>query len=333
VALAVGGSRFTLEKKRLALLDVPAGTLRYLTGEEQVVYEPSWSPDGLRLAFTTLPVQKNVTGSGPELEARLGGRTIAVYDLKTGATQTLTHPAQDEIDGWPRWSADGKMLLYARKSLPDSTTQVRQLDLASGDDRLVTSVAAAPQSCHRFGCGWEQILAYTSGQTTAATMPLPTVLPPTPTAAAQTDTPRGGITTYHNPDYGFSFQYPASWELTETTNFIRLTSQKGIVVIGYRRVTQQAQIQRTGVGEGDLISAGSIQFLGQTLQRALLVYEGKVKEVFYQNDSEFTVENLVFTLGLHYNRTTQYDAVDIPQDVQAEADQILESFRFDFAHP
>ena len=329
MALAEGGSRFTLENKRLALLDVPAGTLRYLTGKEQVVFEPSWSTDGLRLAFTTMAAREQASGSGPELEALLGGRVIAVYDMHTDATQTLTHPAKNEIDGWPRWSADGKMLLYARKRLADATTQVRQLDLASGDDRLVISLSGVPLACHRIGCGWDQMLAYTPGKSATTNTPLGQVLAPTATASVLTNTPRQGMTTYHNPAYGISFQYPASWELTEIPNFIQLTGPQGVLVVGYRRLTQQAQIQRTGVGAGDFVSAGSIRFLGQTLQRNLLVYEGKVKEVFYQSDSEFSVGDLVFTLGLDNYGSSHYEDADIPKDVQAEADQILESFVLD----
>ena len=164
LALAAGGSRFTLENKRLALLDVPAGTSpRYLTGKDQVVFEPSWSPDGLRLAYTTMPAQAQASGSGQELETRLGGRAIAMYDLTTNTAQTLTHPAEDEIDGWPRWSADGQTLLFARKRLADSTTQVRQVNrfaAAGAPDRFHLR---APPTCHRSGCGWDQMVAYSPG--------------------------------------------------------------------------------------------------------------------------------------------------------------------------
>ena len=59
------------------------------------------------------------------------------------------------------------------------------------------------------------------------------------------------------------------------------------------------------------------------------MYEGKVKEVFYQSDCEFSVQNLVFTVGLNNNGSGRYEDADIPKDVQAEADQILESFVLD----
>lgn len=326
MALAEGGSRFTLENKRLALLDALAGTLRILTGPNQVAYEPSWSPDGLRLAYTTMPAREGASGSGEEMEALLGGRAIAVHEIRTGVVQTLTHPAKDEIDGWPRWAADGKMLLYARKLLAASTTQVRQLDLVTGEDRPVVTISGAPQACFRLACDWGGMLAYSPGKSAKITPPPVQVLDSTPTAVVQTNIPSQGMTTYHDPAYGFSFQYPASWKLTQAPNFLHLLGPQGVLNIGYRRATQQAQIQRTGVGEGDFVAAGTIQFQGKTLQRSLLVYEGKVKEVFYQNDREFSVGDLVFTLGLGYSRDTKYEDVDIPKDVQAEADQILESF-------
>ena len=337
LALAEGGSRFTLENKRLALLDVPAGTSpRYLTDPDQVVFEPSWSPDGRRLAYTTMPTQAQASGSGSDLEARLGGRKIAVYDLKAGASQTLTHPAQDEIDGWPRWSTDGQTLLYARKQLASSTTQVRQVEIVSGKDELLLTLNDAPPACHRSGCGWEQMVAYSPG--IRATVPAPApVLAPTPAAVVNKDTPRQGMTTYHNPAYGFSIQYPDTWEYTrpykQLNNYFQLNGPKGVLRIDYRRATQQERIQRTGTGAGEFVRAGSIQFMGKTLQRDLLVYGGKVKEVFYQGDCEFSVGDLVFTLGLDYKGASSYEDADIPQDAQIEADQILESFTLDGSKP
>lgn len=337
LALAEGGSRFPLENKRLALLDVPAGTLHYLTGDDTVVYEPSWSPDGLRLAYTTLPAQLAATGSGQDMEALLGGRAIAIYDLTSDATKILTRPAKDEIDGWPRWSADGQTLLFARKRLSNSTTGIWQMDLVAGEERLVVSISGVPQSCHRIGCGWDQLLAYAPGQNALSSETTTSVLAPTPTPIIQPDASRQGWMTYHNTAYGFSFHYPSTWQLDESwgelPNSILLKGDQGTLMIGYRRVTQQAQIQRTGTGAGDFVPAGSIPFLDKTLQRDLLVYGGKVKEVFYQGDSEVKVGDLVFTLGLNNNAGSRYEDADIPIDVQEEAEQILESIQLDANTP
>lgn len=337
LALAEGGSRYTLENKRLALLDVPAGILRYLTGDDQAAFEPSWSPDGRRLAYTTMPAQAEATGSGQEMEVLMGGRAIAIYDLTEETAKTLTHPAKDEIDGWPRWSSDGQTLLFARKRLTDSTTKVWQVDLTTGEERLVVFITGAPQFCHRIGCGWDRMLAYAPGHSDPPSETTTSVLAPTPTPIIQPDPSRPGWMTYHNTAYGFSFQYPSTWELDEglgeLPNIILLKGEKGVLMIGFRRTTQQAGIQRTGTGAGDFVRAGSIQFLGKTLQRDLLVYEDKVKEVFYQGDCEFNVGDLVFTLGLNNNAGMRYEDADIPLDFQKEADQILESFNLNPPNP
>ena len=331
LALAEGGSRYTLENKRLALLDVPAGILRYLTGEDQAAFEPSWSPDGRRLAYTTMTAQAEAAGSWQEMEVLMGGRAIAVYDLTKQTAKNLTHPAKDEIDGWPRWSEDGNALVFARKRFADSTTQVWQMDLATGREQLVVSIAGTPLACHQVGCGWDQMLAYAPGHSTSMAQTTTPVLAPTPTPIIQPDPSRQGWMSYHNTAYGFSFQYPSTWELDKGVgnppNFILLKSETGTLMIGYRRATQQARIQRTGTGAGDFVRAGSIQFLDKTLQRDLLVYGGKVKEVFYQGDCEFRVGELVFTLGLNNNAGSRYEDADIPLDFQKEADQILESFQ------
>lgn len=344
LALAAGGLQSTLENKRLALLDVPAGTMRYLTGADETVFEPSWSPDGRRLAYTTMPALPGTPGSEQELEALMGERAIAVYDLETETKITVTRPAEDEFDGWPRWIPDvarengarqnsaSWRLLFARKRLTDSSIQVRLLDLATGEERLIVSISGASQSCHQAGCGWEQILSYTMGLSAETRQQYAPVLAPTPTAIVKVESPQPGMNTYINTAYGFSFQYPSTWQLEEglgeLPNYILLKGEKGVLIIGHRRATQQAAIQRTGTGAGDFVPAGSIQFLGKTLRRDLLVYGGKVKEVFYQSDCEFSVGNLVFTLGLNNTAGPKYEDADIPQETQEEADQILESFQW-----
>ena len=127
------------------------------------------------------------------------------------------------------------------------------MDLATGEERLIVSIAGAPQYCHRIGCGWDQMLAYAPGQTAVKRLSPAPVLAPTPTPVIQADTPRQGMSTYHNTAYGFSFQYPSTWELGgvgNLPNYIQLKSEKGVLTIGYRRAHQQARIQRTGTRRG-----------------------------------------------------------------------------------
>jgi len=328
LALAIGGSRYTLENKRLALVDVPAGTLQIVTGAEQVVFEPSWSPEGRWLVYAALPAVEKSQGSADELERALGGRGLAVYDLLRGETRPLTLPGKGAIDGWPRWTADGKTLLHARKMIEENSTQVRALDLETGKDYLLFSLPGAPQACHRTACGWDQMLAYSAGS-------LPGTAPealfaPSPTPSIQAGLPQAGWNTYRSSGYGFEFQFPAGWQLSEspqTPNWIRLARDTNFLMIGFRRPAQNVYITRTGVPAGDFVPGGTVTFLGQELKRSLLVYEDRLKAVLYQGGGEFEAGGLMFTLSLDDTQAGKYEDVQIPEEIQTEVDQILESFK------
>lgn len=95
--------------------------------------------------------------------------------------------------------------------------------------------------------------------------------------------------------------------------------------IGFRRSTEEAPIQRTGVGAGELIGKGTVLFLGRELSRDVLVYQGKEKAVLYSYGLEIAVDDLIFTLSLD-DHSPDYESVVIEQDIQAQVDEIVESF-------
>jgi hypothetical protein len=137
-----------------------------------------------------------------------------------------------------------------------------------------------------------------------------------------------GWCKYVNEAYGFSFLVPPDWGLCERyEHFIRLctpSSPTVFLTIGFRRTTEDAEIQRTGLGAGEVVE-GKIGFLGQDISRDTLVYEGKDKSVLYQNATEIEVATLVFTLSLD-DTSTDYDSVALPEDVQSMVDKIVETF-------
>jgi len=59
--------------------------------------EPSWSPDGTRIAFT-----------------RLVGSSLEVFVMKADGSgqRALTHGSPNHLD--PAWSPDGKTIAYSR---------------------------------------------------------------------------------------------------------------------------------------------------------------------------------------------------------------------------
>ena len=137
-----------------------------------------------------------------------------------------------------------------------------------------------------------------------------------------------GWDSYVDEEYGFSFSFPSDWILVEGGNYVCLfpqAAQEMILVVGFKRATETVPIHRFGVGAGDVIPRGTVRFLGQTLARDILVYQGKDKAVLYNQAMEIQIDDLVFTLSMDDFRTDYFSAI-LPADVQHTADKIVESF-------
>jgi len=130
-----------------------------------------------------------------------------------------------------------------------------------------------------------------------------------------------GWARYTNTDYGFSFRYPSIWALEEEPHFVKLSLQTWALVVGYRRATEDAEILRMGLGAGNTEHRGTVTLLGQERPRVVLVYEGKDKAVLYGNEPG----DLVFLISLLDESRAPYEDIAIPEALQAEADQIVES--------
>jgi len=135
---------------------------------------------------------------------------------------------------------------------------------------------------------------------------------------------------YENSEYGFSFTYPTGWTPIELQNRVSLAYQALSISlrIGVRLATEDVELVRSGVPAGDLIREGTVAFLGQVLERNVLVYQEKDKAVLYNNGGEIEVDGLVFVISLESNRF-DYKSIEIPEDIQGQVDQILESFELD----
>ncbi|NPV07968.1 MAG: LysM peptidoglycan-binding domain-containing protein [Anaerolineae bacterium] len=198
LALAEGGGRFIMQNKRLALLDVIGGNLRYLTGPEMAAFEPAWSPDGNTLAYVAGPASSEGRGEGPAMEELLEGRAIYLHD---GDTRRLTDPGE-AVDGWPRWSADGSRLLYTRQA--EGRTDVRVVALDGWLDEVLLTGLEDP-TCHYGGCGWWQMLAFVTadeGQLDLAAS----------SESAETQATRPGWEVHSSVEFRVSFTYPAEWQ-------------------------------------------------------------------------------------------------------------------------
>ena len=89
--------------------------------------EPSWSPDGTRIAFT-----------------RLVGRNLEVFVMKADGSgqRALTHGSPNHLD--PAWSPDGKTIAYSRLAQAHGQTlggQVYTVPSNGGAQRRLTTGA------------------------------------------------------------------------------------------------------------------------------------------------------------------------------------------------
>jgi hypothetical protein len=87
-------------------------------------------------------------------------------------------------------------------------------------------------------------------------------------------------------------------------------------------------MQLYGGAAGDFVPQGTVIFLGEEVGRSALVYEDITRRVYYNETNPIQRGDLLFSLALVSNRDYSQGAV-VPEDVQAEADRILESFELD----
>jgi hypothetical protein len=140
-----------------------------------------------------------------------------------------------------------------------------------------------------------------------------------------TATPVLGI--YANDEYGFAFQYPSTWSLAEESNAVRLTRGTRNLYIGYRWAAESVNIWgRTGAPAGDFIYGGKVFFMGQVIPAHILEYQRRDKAVFYGESGLVEAGDLVFVIYLGDTDGAHYDQLDLPKDLQAEVQGILESF-------
>jgi lipoprotein-anchoring transpeptidase ErfK/SrfK len=131
--------------------------------------------------------------------------------------------------------------------------------------------------------------------------------------------------TYRNEAYGFSFRYPSGWQLVEGRNFLSLSQGSTNLVVGYRHGTEDPNICcRRELPEGELVEASAVPCAGEELDKAVLTCEGKAKAVIYEGAQEISLGDLRFLFYVE-DFNADYDAADIPQDVQVEVDRVITS--------
>lgn len=133
--------------------------------------------------------------------------------------------------------------------------------------------------------------------------------------------------TYTNETYGFAFEYPETWTLTEEDHGVVLQKGPNRLTINFRWADEQIdRFGRTGMGAGDLIYAGKVNFMNQVIPAEALFFERQSKALFYGESGRIEIGDLVFMIALE-DLETDYLEIDLPEAIVAEANAILGSFR------
>lgn len=135
---------------------------------------------------------------------------------------------------------------------------------------------------------------------------------------------------YENDQCGFLLTFPPEWRLVEGANYLCLGPQDNpdiILIIGFKRDTENISITRTGVGAGDIFTMGQVDFLGQSISREVVRYQDKDKTLLYNYGIEISVGEVIFTLSLD-DFQTDYDLAEISSEIGLTTDLIIESFEF-----
>lgn len=138
---------------------------------------------------------------------------------------------------------------------------------------------------------------------------------------------------YVNDVYGFSFDPPLNWSVEEKRvssdedmgEYLSLNRPGYSMFVGYQWANEAFKPFRTGMPQGDFVDSGSASLLGQAVPKRNLVWEGKNKVIDYGGRIKVGDLILVFYLDGEPGAVS-YDAIDIPPEVIAEADQIIASF-------
>jgi dipeptidyl aminopeptidase/acylaminoacyl peptidase len=143
------------KRTHLALFDVALKKLDTLTSERYDDDNPSWSPDGGRIAFTR---------EQPPEPGKARDADVYVIDARRGATAKALTDFDGPDGGRPAWSPDGRTIAFLRGDEPRySAYHLNKLAVVPSDGsapaRVVTAALDRPVSSPRFTADGRAVLA------------------------------------------------------------------------------------------------------------------------------------------------------------------------------
>lgn len=112
VAVSVGGLRWWVTNKRIALMDLRNRSTRFVTSASLAATSPIWSPDGKRIAYQAAP-NADLDKEGSMGRSREQMRLWIMDADGTRQKRLNSGPVADDMG--PRWLSDNDSLLVARE--------------------------------------------------------------------------------------------------------------------------------------------------------------------------------------------------------------------------
>ncbi|MEN6478192.1 MAG: DUF333 domain-containing protein [Anaerolineales bacterium] len=137
--------------------------------------------------------------------------------------------------------------------------------------------------------------------------------------------------SYVHPTMGWGLSVPADWSLSDGADYVLLSREVDgrsyLLFVGARATGTTEPAFGTGLPEGELQPGGQIDVFDYALARHELVFEGKVKVISYDIVRSGGLE-FVCRLDAVQREGQTYADLDIPAEVQDEADAIVSSLTF-----
>jgi putative hemolysin len=133
------------------------------------------------------------------------------------------------------------------------------------------------------------------------------------------------VPRYVNEQYGFSLDPSPEYAIEERDHQVLVSKPGYLLSVTYKSADEEVEPFRTGTPAGEFQDGGTVTVLGAELPKQVLVYEGKVKTVSY---GLFQAGDLLVSIWLDAEPAegSAYAELDIPVEVQGEADQIVATF-------
>jgi len=135
---------------------------------------------------------------------------------------------------------------------------------------------------------------------------------------------------YVNEELGFSFDPPVTWTIADYGDHLlfrrSLDGNEYVLFVGFQTASEEPKPFRTSRPAGEFVKGGPFMLLGQKHAKNLLIFEGKTKVAEYGSGLEAGDLRLYIFLDPVSEQGVAYEDLDIPLQVIAEADQIVESF-------